>query len=117
MGKSEEVDDEEKGADESAWKLSQEERARPPLVLDTVCWLPCHSVISCYQPRNCPETSTGLSDDVELLLRGLGYLNYSLDRRQLVYETHLGSTDKSVVVYGENNFFLILSKAYNKNKI
>lgn len=30
-------------------------------------WLPCHPVISRYQPRNCPETSTGLSDDAELL--------------------------------------------------
>lgn len=30
-------------------------------------WMPCHPVISPYQPRNCLETSTALSDDAQLL--------------------------------------------------
>lgn len=29
--------------------------------------MPCHPVISPYQPRNCLETSTALSDDAQLL--------------------------------------------------
>lgn len=54
----------------------EEERANPPGSFYRKrdqpscwerCWLPCHPVISRYQPRNCPETSTGLSDDAELL--------------------------------------------------
>lgn len=32
-----------------------------------LCWMPCHPVISPYQPRNCLETSTALPDDAQLL--------------------------------------------------
>lgn len=64
---------EERGANPPALQLLYEEAS--PRVGSH--WLPCHPVISRYQPRNCPETSTGLSDDAQLLR---GFLEL-LDRR------------------------------------
>ena len=61
--------------EQPSWKFY---RRRPRLPCRG-CWMPCHPVISPYQPRNCPETSTGLSDDAQLL-SSFRSSNYSIDQ-------------------------------------
>lgn len=58
----EERERESEGKEQPSWKFY---RRRPAPV--SRLWMPCHPVISPYQPRNYLETSTGLSDDAELL--------------------------------------------------